>query len=59
MPIGSPTLWLVTIAGVLALFVLDFLITRRPHAVSMREAIGWSVFYVAIPVAFGAWLWRA
>ena len=59
MPIGSPTLWLATIAGVLALFVLDFLITRRPHAVSMREAIGWSVFYVAIPVAFGAWLWRA
>ena len=59
MTIGSPTLWLVTIAGVLALFLLDFLITRRPHAVTMREAIGWSAFYIAVPVAFGAWLWSA
>lgn len=59
MTIGSPTLWLVTIAGVLALFLLDFLITRRPHAVTMREAVGWSAFYIAVPVAFGAWLWSA
>ena len=55
--IGSPTLWIATIAGVLALFVVDFLITRRPHDPSMREAIGWSVFYIAIPVVFGGWLW--
>lgn len=23
----------------------------------MREATGWSVFYIALPVAFGGWLW--
>ena len=23
----------------------------------MREAIGWSAVYIAIPVAFGGWLW--
>jgi TerC family integral membrane protein len=23
----------------------------------MREAVAWSAFYVAIPLAFGAWLW--
>ncbi|MCM0677627.1 TerC/Alx family metal homeostasis membrane protein [Micromonospora phytophila] len=55
--VGTPTLWGVTIAGVLALLVLDFLVTRRPHEVSIREALGWSAFYVALPLAFGAWIW--
>ena len=57
--IGSPLLWAISIAGVLLLFVLDFLITRRPHEVSMREAIGWSVFYIALPLVFGVWVWQA
>ena len=55
--IGTPTLWGVSIAAVLGLVLLDFLITRKPHEVSMREAFGWSAFYIALPVAFGAWIW--
>ncbi|EWT02148.1 tellurium resistance protein TerC [Intrasporangium oryzae NRRL B-24470] len=55
--IGTPSLWLATIGGVIALFFIDFLITRKPHDPSMREAVGWSAFYIAIPVGFGAWLW--
>ncbi|MFF5173414.1 TerC/Alx family metal homeostasis membrane protein [Micromonospora sp. NPDC000089] len=55
--VGTPTLWAVTIAGVLALLVLDFLVTRKPHEVSIREALGWSAFYIALPLAFGAWVW--
>lgn len=55
--IATPTLWWVTIAAILALLALDFVITRRPHEVSMREALGWSAFYVAIPVGFGVWIW--
>ena len=55
--IADPALWGFTIAGVLALLVLDFLVTRKPHEVSMREAIGWSAFYIALPLAFGAWVW--
>jgi tellurite resistance protein TerC len=55
--VGTPTLWAVTIAGVLALLVLDFLVTRRPHEVSLREALGWSAFYIALPLAFGGWIW--
>ena len=55
--IGTPTLWVATLAGVAALFVVDFLITRRPHDPSMREAVGWSAFYIAVPVLFGGWLW--
>ena len=55
--IGTLTLWSATIAGVVLLLVIDFLVTRRPHAVSMKEASLWSCFYVAIPLAFGAWIW--
>src|SRR5659263_636504 len=54
--IATPTLWAWTIGGILALFVLDFLITRKPHEASMREATGWSIFYVGLPLSFGGWL---
>jgi tellurite resistance protein TerC len=55
--VATPGLWAATIAAILALLVLDFLITRKPHEVSMREATGWSIFYVALPLAFGAYIW--
>ncbi len=57
--IATPGLWWLTIAAVLALVAFDFVMTRRPHDPSMREAVSWSVFYVAIPVGFGVWLWSA
>ena len=55
---APPLLWGVTIGAIVVLFVVDFLITRRPHEVSMKEAVGWSAFYVAIPLAFGVWIWQ-
>ena len=55
--IATPALWTATIVGVLLLFVLDFIVTRKPHEVSMKEATGWSLFYIGLPVAFGGWLW--
>ena len=55
--IGTPFLWSAAIVGVLALLGLDFLITRRPHDVSMKEALAWSAFYVALPLAFGVYVW--
>ena len=55
--IATPSLWFVTIAAVGALLVADFVLTRKPHEVSMREAVGWSAFYVSIPLAFGLWVW--
>ncbi|MFP5415984.1 MAG: TerC family protein [Actinomycetes bacterium] len=57
MPVGTPGLWAITIAAVLVLVALDFVLTRKPHEVSMREAVAWSVFYIALPLAFGAWVW--
>ena len=55
--IGTPMLWAVAIGAVIALLALDFLITRRPHEVSMKEAGGWSAFYIALPLAFGGYIW--
>jgi tellurite resistance protein TerC len=57
MSIGSPLLWIVTIAILLVLLAMDFAITRRPHDVPMREAVGWTVFYLALPVVFGLIMW--
>ena len=55
--IGSPLLWTITIVVLLALLAFDFVITRRPHDVPMREAVGWTVFYLALPVGFALLLW--
>ena len=55
--IATPTLWAITIAAVVALIGLDFLLTRKPHEVSMKEALGWSAFYIALPILFGVYVW--
>jgi tellurite resistance protein TerC len=57
--IGTPTLWAVTIGAVLVLLAVDFVATRKPHEVSMREAVAWSIFYVALPLAFGVYVLAA
>ena len=51
-------LWLVTIAGLIAVIAADLLlVNRRPHAVTVREATRWVLFYVALAVLFGLGLW--
>jgi tellurite resistance protein TerC len=46
--------WTLTIAVIVALLALDLTLgIRRPHAVGFREAAAWSVFYIAVAVAFG------
>jgi TerC family integral membrane protein len=57
MTVGTPTLWAITLAAVLGLIAVDFLLTRRPHEVSLREASLWSAFYLALPLGFGGWVW--
>ncbi|RBQ17408.1 TerC family protein, partial [Spongiactinospora rosea] len=55
--IASMALWSITVAALVLLLAIDIVLTRRPHEVGMREAVGWSVFYLALPVAFGVYLW--
>ena len=51
-------LWLVTIGALIAVIVADLLLVdHKPHAVTVREATRWVVFYVALAVAFGLALW--
>src|SRR4029079_8281670 len=57
MTVGTPTLWAITLAAVLRLVAVDFLLTRRPHEVSLREAALWSAFYIALPLGFAGWVW--
>jgi tellurite resistance protein TerC len=49
--------WGATIGLVLVLLVVDFVVGRNPHDVSMTEATLWSVFYVGIAIAFGVVVW--
>jgi len=53
-------IWAATIGGIVILVVLDFVtVSRKPHEVGFREAALWSIFYIAVAVAFGVavWLW--
>jgi tellurite resistance protein TerC len=56
--IATPQLWAITFGAIILLLTLDFIVTRKPHEVSFREAVGWSIFYIALPVIFGIWVWN-
>jgi tellurite resistance protein TerC len=48
--------WAVTIALVVGLLAFDLVLAAlRPHRVGFREATAWSVFYIAVAIAFGVW----
>jgi len=50
--------WLITVALIVGLLLFDLLTsTRKAHDVSFKEASFWSVFYIAVAIAFGAWVW--
>ena len=48
--------WAVTIGLVVGLLAFDLgLAATRPHRVGFKEAVAWSVFYIAVAVLFGLW----
>lgn len=56
----SLTTWFVVIGAILALIILDLLtVSRKPHEVKFREASIWSVFYIAVAIGFGIWVWQS
>ncbi|MGK5683449.1 TerC/Alx family metal homeostasis membrane protein [Actinoplanes sp. URMC 104] len=57
--VATPQLWAISIAVLIGLLAADFVVTRRPHDVPMREAVGWSIFYLTLPAVFGLVLWQA
>lgn len=55
----SLTTWFVVIGAILALIVVDLLtVSRKPHEVKFKEAAGWSIFYIAVAIGFGIWVWQ-
>jgi tellurite resistance protein TerC len=46
--------WLTTVTALVAVIMVDlFVVDRRPHAVGIREATRWVLFYVGLAVVFG------
>lgn len=53
----STTLWVVTVLGLVTLIGIDFLIGRKPHDVSVKEAGIWTGVWIALAVLFGLGLY--
>ncbi|GAA2262730.1 tellurium resistance protein TerC [Streptomyces ruber] len=49
----STTLWVLTIAGLIALISVDFFIGRKPHDVSIKEAGIWTIVWIVLAAIFG------
>jgi tellurite resistance protein TerC len=55
----SPAIWIGFIAGILALLAIDLIAgRRRPHDLSFREAVAWSIGWITLGMVFAAVLWR-
>jgi tellurite resistance protein TerC len=59
MTTGTPTMWALFVAFVAMALVVDFVSLKKQgaHAVTLREAAGWSVVWVLVSLAFMGWLW--
>lgn len=53
----SNLVWIVTISIIIGLILVDlFTVSSKPHDVLFREASLWSIFYIAVAIAFGIWV---
>ncbi len=53
----SGLVWVVTIGLILGLIILDLVtVSSKPHDVLFKEATIWSIFYIAVAIAFGVWV---
>nr|WP_275586369.1 TerC family protein [Geodermatophilus normandii] len=52
-------MWLAVLGLIVGMLAVDLFAHRRAHVIGVREAAAWSALWVAIGVAFGAWVWWA
>jgi len=59
LSIATPTMWAVFLVFVVIALAVDLLVLRAngPHKVSTREALLWSLAWIALAAAFNAGLW--
>ena len=56
--IHSPGLWVGFLAGVLVLLFVDLKIaSHEKKATRFKEAVGWSIFWIALSLGFGCFVW--
>jgi tellurite resistance protein TerC len=55
--IGSPALWVSFLAGVLVLLAIDLYVSSRQGETGFKEALGWSIFWIALSIGFGGFVW--
>jgi len=53
------TVWLITVGAIIGFILLDlFTVSAKPHEVKFKEAASWSIFYIALAIIFGIWIWN-
>lgn len=56
---NTPLFWLTFNAFVIGLLLLDLLVfNRKAHEIKLREALGWSIFWVALSLCFNYAVYR-
>jgi tellurite resistance protein TerC len=57
--IASPLMWTAFGGLVVLALIADLVLMRHggAHRVTFKEALGWSIGWVAVALAFGGWLW--
>jgi tellurite resistance protein TerC len=56
---NTPLFWIIFNLFVIGLLLLDLLVfNRRAHAVQLKEALGWSVFWITLSLGFNYLVYR-
>ncbi len=58
--IGTPIFWTSFILVVLVLLSVDLgIFNRRAHAVTVKEALSWSIVWIILSLSFGTYIYTA
>jgi TerC family integral membrane protein len=49
--------WVAVVVAILAMLAVDLSMHRDDHAPSIREALAWSIVWIAVSIAFGGIVW--
>ena len=51
--------WSIVVGAIILLVVVDLLtVSRKAHDVLFKEAAAMSIFYIAVAIGFGIWVWQ-
>lgn len=50
-------MWFAVLGLILVMLAIDLFAHRKAHEISVKEAAGWSVFWVSLGTAFGGLIW--